>query len=195
MDSQTLSVKWSKKLPSIYSVSTEDRTYVCSLNDANLFSYVPKWYKVPVASAVCGSHAVLTYSELRGNVLVETPLPDHNKKSSLRPKLKALAQVANNKLEEEEGELANLIRAKSSIEGDSEVYDYLGFSKSKIVQEVEKYTGKKREFNTGHHKEKNPKHKPKAYTQIQGQDALAFFASINSQAFEQTARSDEEEGT
>jgi hypothetical protein len=51
------------------------------------------------------------------------------------------------------------------------------------VQEVEKYTGKKREFAAGHQKEKNIKHKPKAYTQIQGQDALAFFASINTQSF------------
>lgn len=119
LDSQTLSVKWSKKLPSIYSVSTENSTYVYSLNDANLFSYVPKWYKVPVASTFCGSHAILTYSEQRGNILQENPLPDHNKKSSLRSKLKTLALVADHKLEEEEGELASLIRAKTSNEGDS----------------------------------------------------------------------------
>jgi hypothetical protein len=60
------------------------------------------------------------------------------------------------------------------------------------VQEVEKYTGKKREFAAGHQKEKNIKHKPKAYTQIQGQDALAFFASINTQSFDQNNKSEED---
>lgn len=43
--------------------------------------------------------------------------------------------MAEHRLEEEEGELAALIRAKAG-EGDSEVYEYLGFSKSKIVQEA-----------------------------------------------------------
>ena len=62
LESQTVSVKWSKKLPSIYSVSTDDKTFVYTLSDANLFSYVPKWYKVPVGSAILGNESVLTYS-------------------------------------------------------------------------------------------------------------------------------------
>lgn len=37
------------------------------------------------------------------------------------------------------------------------------------------------------------KQKPKAYTQIQGQDALAFFASINNQAFEQSSKLEEDD--
>lgn len=61
LDAQPVGVKWSRKLPSIYSVSTETHTEVYSLSDANLFSYVPKWFKVPVASAL-SAHRLLTYS-------------------------------------------------------------------------------------------------------------------------------------
>jgi hypothetical protein len=86
-------VKWSKKLPSIYSVSTDEKTLIYTLNDANLFSYVPKWYKVPVGSTIFGNDSVVTYSEQRGNILHETNLPDYNKKSLIRPKLKELAQI------------------------------------------------------------------------------------------------------
>lgn len=183
LESKAFSVKWSKKLPSIYSVCTEEKTLIYSLNDANLFSYVPKWYKVPVGSSLLGNDSVVTYSEQRGNVLQETKLLDHNRHSTLRPKLKALAEIVEKRFDEEnDSELANLIKAKSG-ENDTEIFDYLGFSKSKIVQEVEKYTGKKREFAAGSQKEKSTKHKPKAYTQIQGLDALAFFASINTQSF------------
>lgn len=66
---QAIGVKWSRKLPSIYSVSTAQKTYVYTLNDANLFSYVPKWYKVPVNATILGNDTLLTYSEERGSVL------------------------------------------------------------------------------------------------------------------------------
>lgn len=192
LESKAFSVKWSKKLPSIYSVCTEEKTLIYSLNDANLFSYVPKWYKVPVGSSLLGNESLVTYSEQKGNVLQETKLLDHNRHSTLRPKLKALAEIAEKRFDEEnDSELATLIKAKSG-ENDTEIFDYLGFSKSKIVQEVEKYTGKKREFAAGSQKEKSTKHKPKAYTQIQGLDALAFFASINTQSFEQNANHEED---
>jgi protein transport protein SEC31 len=93
LESQPLSVKWSRKLPSIYSVSTDSGTEVYSLSDANLFSYVPKWFKVPVGSTLSGSNAVLTYAEQRGNTLQENALPDYGKNSPLRPQLKALSKI------------------------------------------------------------------------------------------------------
>jgi hypothetical protein len=39
-------------------------------------------------------------------------------------------------------------------------------------------------------KEKNIKPKTKAYTQIQGQDALAFFAEIGNKSFEPAKQDD-----
>ena len=45
-----------------------------------------------------------------------------------------------------------MIKAKSSNDNDNEIYDYFVFNKDKIVQEVEKYTGKKQEVNTGNKK-------------------------------------------
>lgn len=62
LEAQPLSVKWSRKLPSIYSVSTELGTEVYSLSDANLYSYVPKWYKVPVGGTFFGSYGINVYS-------------------------------------------------------------------------------------------------------------------------------------
>jgi hypothetical protein len=51
----------------------------------------------------------------------------------LREAVKALGKVSEHKVEEEEGELAALMRAKNG-EGDSELYEYLGFNKGKILQ-------------------------------------------------------------
>jgi WD40 repeat protein len=94
IDGGIFTLKWSKKLPSIYAVSNEEKISVCSLND-NLFGYVPKWYKVPVGATLLGSQASLTFSEQRGSVLHEAKLPSHSKNNDLRADLKAL----NNALE------------------------------------------------------------------------------------------------
>ena len=85
-------VKWSKKLPSIYAVSSEDKTSIYSLSD-NLFGYVPKWYKVPVGATLLGSEASLTYSEQRGPVLYETKLNQSHRNNALRAGLKTLGNV------------------------------------------------------------------------------------------------------
>lgn len=156
------------------------------MSDTNLFSYVPKWYKVPVNSTIFGNNSVTTYSEQRGNVLHQNLIQQNAKPSALKAKLDTLSNNLDGKFDEadNQSELCSLLKAKAGGENDVEIYDYLGFSKSKIVQEVEKYTGKKREVHTGHQKEKGVKPKPKAYTQIQGQDALAFFASINNKVSE-----------
>lgn len=61
---------------------------------------------------------------------------DHNKKSILRPKLKALSQIISHKEDdvEVESDLLNLLKAKNVDNNDIEIYDYLGFNKGKIVQ-------------------------------------------------------------
>lgn len=62
-----------------------------------------------------------------------------------------------------------MINIKKASQGDDPIYDYLGFNREKIIKEVEKYTGKKRE-NLMHVKtETQNKHKPKAYTPVIGQ--------------------------
>ena len=63
MDSQIFDVKWSRKLPSIYSVITEDRLSICSLDDKNLFSYVPKWHQVPAGGSFNGNNNLVVYSQ------------------------------------------------------------------------------------------------------------------------------------
>ena len=74
------------------------------------------------------------------------------------------------------------MKAKMSNDSDSDIYDYLGFNKEKIVNEVENYTGNKRQFFIGskRQKEKAVKPKTKAYTKMQGEALSDFFASIGS---------------
>lgn len=55
VNSEIYDIKWSRKLPSIYSVVTEDRLSICSLDDKNLFSYVPKWHQVPAGATFNGN--------------------------------------------------------------------------------------------------------------------------------------------
>jgi protein transport protein SEC31 len=116
IENGVFTVKWSKKLPSIYAVSNEEVTTVYSLSD-NLFGYVPKWYKVPVGSTILGSQAALTYSQQRGPVLVETKLSSHQSKNDpLRQDLKALGNALEGVFDERENEseVSALIKAKSS---------------------------------------------------------------------------------
>ncbi len=35
---------------------------IFTLDESNLFNYVPKWYKVPVGSTILGNESILTYS-------------------------------------------------------------------------------------------------------------------------------------
>lgn len=91
LDRNILEVRWSKKLPSIYSVCTDSKVSICTLNENNLFSYVPKWYKVPVGSTFFGNDTVLTFSENRGRVLHENHLQINTQdKSELKNRLIAL---------------------------------------------------------------------------------------------------------
>lgn len=54
---------WSKKLPSIYSVSTRTKLQIYSMNESNLYSYVPKWYKVPVGTCFGPGNQLISYNE------------------------------------------------------------------------------------------------------------------------------------
>ena len=74
MKSEIIQIKWSKRLPSIFSITCEDSISIATLNEANLFSYVPKWYKVQNGSTFHCNDTILTYSESRGNVLHEYKL-------------------------------------------------------------------------------------------------------------------------
>ena len=61
-------------MKSIYSVSLENKTQIYTMDDSNLFSYVPKWYKVPVGSTFAANESLLNYSENSGNKLTEITL-------------------------------------------------------------------------------------------------------------------------
>lgn len=67
-------VKWSKKLPSIFSVTTPSKVQIYSMNENSLYSYVPKWYKVPVGTSIGPSNQLISYNERDGNVLTEYQL-------------------------------------------------------------------------------------------------------------------------
>jgi hypothetical protein len=95
---------------------------------------------------------------------------------------------------ENDCELSVLIKAKLSTEADSGIYDYLGLNKEKIVKEVEKYTGKKREYSIGAKTVKSVKPKAKAYTQMQGEDLVNFFTGIGNQAQPKQEDEDNNEG-
>lgn len=71
MKSEIIDIKWSKRLPSIFSITCEDSISIATLNDRDLYSYVPKWYKVQNGNTFHCNDTILTYSESRGNVLHE----------------------------------------------------------------------------------------------------------------------------
>ena len=68
---QVIDIKWSKKLPAIYFVSTESKLDVYSMDDNNLYSYIPKWYKVPVGTNVGPNSSILSYNNKHPNTLTE----------------------------------------------------------------------------------------------------------------------------
>ena len=55
-----------------------------SLSDANLFSYIPKWYRIPASTEFLGNNIVTTYSEQRGATLIEHRLPEVKEDNSVR---------------------------------------------------------------------------------------------------------------
>lgn len=69
LNTEVFDMKWSKKLPSIYSVITSEKLSICSLDDKNLFSYVPKWHQVPAGTSFNGNDNIIVYSESQGNTL------------------------------------------------------------------------------------------------------------------------------
>lgn len=71
VDSEIVKVSWSKTLPSVYSVVTNDGLSICSLDDKNILSYIPKWMKTPVNSTFNGNENIMVFSENRGNVMNE----------------------------------------------------------------------------------------------------------------------------
>jgi len=44
------------------------------MDNTNLFSYVPKWYRVPIESSFCGNESLIKYSESEGQKLTEIKL-------------------------------------------------------------------------------------------------------------------------
>lgn len=62
VESDIVKVSWSRTLPSIYSLITADGLSICSLDEKNILSYVPKWMKVPVSSTFNGNDNLLVYS-------------------------------------------------------------------------------------------------------------------------------------
>lgn len=64
-------IKWSKKLPSIYYVATQSKIEVYSIDDSNLYSYVPKWYKIPVGTCVGPNNNIISFDEKTASSLNE----------------------------------------------------------------------------------------------------------------------------
>ena len=62
VQSDIVKVAWSRQLPSIYSVTTNDGLSIYSLDDKNLLSFIPKWMKVPVNTTFNGNESMLVYS-------------------------------------------------------------------------------------------------------------------------------------
>lgn len=60
-------------------------------------------------------------------------------------------------VEGETGEFWKLISTKKHQEGDADIYDFLGLSKDKIIKDLEKYTGKKRDSFTSNNNLKSSK--------------------------------------
>ena len=92
VSSEIYDIKWSRKLPSIYSVIMEDKISICSLDDKNLFSYVPKWHQVPAGSSFNGNESMVVYSEANGNTLQEYKIKLKNQ-NDISDELRKLEKV------------------------------------------------------------------------------------------------------
>ena len=80
LNEAVIDIKWSKKLPSIYYVSTESKLEVYSIDDNNLYSYVPKWYKIPVSTTIGPNNSILSFDDRQNTTLTEYKYHIKNKK-------------------------------------------------------------------------------------------------------------------
>lgn len=68
MDYDIVDLKWSNKMPSVYScVGADGHTDVKSMESSNEVGYAPKWYKPPVAARFGTDGSIATFRENEGN--------------------------------------------------------------------------------------------------------------------------------
>lgn len=78
----------------------------------------------------------------------------------------------------DEGQFWELISAKVNSGEDSDIYNFLGFNKDKVISEVEKYTGKKRSAHNETKSKKKVKVPQADYIPVE--NAASFFGNLGS---------------
>eukprot|EP00331_Platyophrya_macrostoma_P030170 CAMPEP_0176439328 /NCGR_PEP_ID=MMETSP0127-20121128/19875_1 /TAXON_ID=938130 /ORGANISM="Platyophrya macrostoma, Strain WH" /LENGTH=1227 /DNA_ID=CAMNT_0017823571 /DNA_START=210 /DNA_END=3893 /DNA_ORIENTATION=- len=159
LNSEISSVKWSPKLPGIYSVSySSGESSVFSINDENHQvegDWAPDWVKPKFGARFSFDGRLVYFSEKNGSVIEEYHVSDIN--PELKQAVEELemdfgtgdANVAavsdrhslNMEYTQEEREEWNLIKLQSASQTKGLVR-FLGYNEKEIIKKAETYTGK-----------------------------------------------------
>ncbi|KAM3132426.1 hypothetical protein pb186bvf_015526 [Paramecium bursaria] len=186
LDFEIIDLNWSKKVNSIYSVSSSDgQTLIMSMGGSKE-GYAPKWYKPPVGTAFSVSGDLASFRESSTNIkITKQNVKDH------QDVFKGFNQfmeteTVQEKLELQREQYPELIKLISCMaKGDREsLLQTLGFSAQEITQQTENYTGKR-------HQKKEEINRRRAqtkqkvtvdFTSISEQEAESFFDSLTNQS-------------
>lgn len=187
-------LKWSPRLPAVYSVTNKSSTTVFSMNEQNVIdtnnisTYAPKWLKPPVGARFSFDGKLAVFSEKGGSIvkqyqIVNTdsrlePLIIDFEKNFLSTRLD-INQLCDNRinsefLDDKDKEEWKFIKAVAKNDPD-EIISALGLDKEKIIKKTEKYTGK------SHGQVNNQVKKKKVelgYDNISETEAFNFFDTL-----------------
>jgi len=190
-------VKWSPRLPSIFSVTSESgNATINTLSSEEITTYAPKWYKTPVFSRFGRNNKLAVFMEDKETIISEHQIQ--------KPKDKIFQDLASfEKLyfeTERTGDLSKFCDLKLStndlsaqstlhwtfikalINTDKPNYigtviEALGFNKSDIIKQSENYTGK-----THRKKEEGSPKQTTSSTKVQKNNCSGFISMTNEAA-------------
>ena len=209
-------VRWSPKLPSIYSTTSENgNVTINTLSSEEITTYAPKWYKTPVFARFGRNNRLAVLMEDKPTEMQQFQLQKTNDKTfqeltqfekiySETEKTNDHAKFCDLKLAENLSPQSKLhwtfIKAllnsdKANYAGN--VIEALGLSKNEIIKQAENYTGKThRKKDEGSPKQQNanstkaPRNNNYDFTLMSNKDTEAFFdqlSQVSTQKMDQKA--------
>ena len=159
LDSEVSSMKWSSKLPGIYSLSyISGETSILSINDDTHQiegDWAPDWLKPKCGARFAFDGRLVTFSEKNGSVVQQYYVADNN--PALNQAVEELEKYfgtddanvaavsdhlsANLEYTPEEREEWNFIKLQSTSQAKN-LIRYLGYNENEITKKAEDYTGK-----------------------------------------------------
>lgn len=196
-------VKWSPKLPSIYSVTSESgNVTINTLNSEEITSYAPKWYKTPIFARFGRNNKLMAFNEEKSTLVTEfqivkpndaivNELTNFEQMYSEAERTHDFIKMCDMKLSSQELSSQSkthwsFIKALIAVDKNSsanQIIEVLGFNKNEIIKQSENYTGKThRKKDDGSPKQASTKVQKNNYydfTLMSNKDAEGFFDQLS----------------